>query len=358
MVITIEKAVNDMANRDSYFDNARFILIFLVVFGHLIQSYVDANTFVATLYKFIYAFHMPAFILISGYFAKGIYQKGYIKKITKKLIIPYLIFQGIYSIFYYFQLGKSSLELDLLNPHWSLWFLLSLFFWHLMLLAFNKWKPIYAIACALIIGLAVGYIDWVSNYLSLSRTFVFFPFFLIGFYLKKEHFQKVASSQAKLWAAIPILAYVILLIIFPNLNETWLLGSKPYSQLQNITILGIFTRTGVYALNLIMAGCFFAFVPRKRVFFTKWGRNTLYVYLLHGFIIRTFRGSSVENYLDPMQSMLILVIVSFGVTLLLSSKLVTTIVQPFIELKWSRWTQFLKNLKEPKNEAYKNTTTD
>ncbi len=75
IIITIEKAVNVMANRDSYFDNARFILIFLVVFGHLIQSYVDANTFVATLYKFIYAFHMPAFILISGYFAKGIYQK-------------------------------------------------------------------------------------------------------------------------------------------------------------------------------------------------------------------------------------------------------------------------------------------
>ncbi|KRG16034.1 acyltransferase [Virgibacillus soli] len=347
-----------MANRDSYFDNARFILIFLVVFGHLIQSYIDANTFVATVYKFIYSFHMPAFILVSGFFAKGIYKKGYIKKITKKLIIPYLIFQAIYSIFYYFQFGKSSLEFDLLNPHWSLWFLLSLFCWHLMLLVFNKWKPVYSIGIALAIGLAVGYIDWISNYLSLSRTFVFFPFFLIGYYLKKEHFQKVISHQVKLLAAIPIIAVIILLVIFPNLNETWLLGSKPYSQLQDITILGIFTRTGVYALNFIMAACFFAFVPRKRLFFTKWGRNTLYVYLLHGFIIRTFRGSSVETYLEPMQSIIILVIASFILTLILSSKLVTTIVQPFIELKWSKWKQLLNNLKDSKSNAYKNTTTD
>ncbi|GIN57473.1 acyltransferase [Lederbergia ruris] len=354
----MKKAVNDMANRDSYFDNARFILIFLVVFGHLIQSYIDANTFVATLYKFIYSFHMPAFILISGYFAKGIYQKGYIKKITKKLIIPYLIFQAIYSIFYYFQFGKSSLELDLLNPHWSLWFLLSLFCWHLMLLAFNKMKPAYSIGIALTIGLAVGYIDWISSFLSLSRTFVFFPFFLVGYYLKKEHFQKLTSTQARLMTAIPIMAVIILLVIFPDMNEKWLLGSKPYSQLQNITILGIFTRTGIYALNFIMASCFFAFVPRKRLFFTKWGRNTLYVYLLHGFIVRTFRGSNVENYLEPMQSLLILVIVSFILTLILSSKLVTAIVQPFIELKWSRWKQLLQNLKEPKNNAYKNTTTD
>ncbi len=51
------------------------------------------------LYKFIYTFHMPAFILVSGYFAKNFKRKGYVKKLAVKLIIPYLIFQGIYSVF-------------------------------------------------------------------------------------------------------------------------------------------------------------------------------------------------------------------------------------------------------------------
>ena len=53
---------------------------------------------------------MPAFILVSGFFAKGFYQKGYISKITKKLILPYLIFQLIYSIYYYFLNGQSKIE--------------------------------------------------------------------------------------------------------------------------------------------------------------------------------------------------------------------------------------------------------
>ncbi len=80
-------------SRDSYFDNAKFLLIFLVVFGHIIRSYIHDNDALLHIYKFIYTFHMPAFILISGYFAKGFNRHGYVKKIAWKLIVPYLIFQ-------------------------------------------------------------------------------------------------------------------------------------------------------------------------------------------------------------------------------------------------------------------------
>lgn len=68
--------------RDYYFDNAKFILIFLVVFGHLMQPFVADYDSVHILYIFIYTFHMPAFILISGYFAKGFRKSGYLKKNT------------------------------------------------------------------------------------------------------------------------------------------------------------------------------------------------------------------------------------------------------------------------------------
>ena len=91
-----------MEPRNYYFDNAKFILIFFVVFGHFLRSFIEDNETIYTIYKVIYTFHMPAFILVSGFFAKGFYQKGYVKKITKKLIFPYLIFQINYSVFYYF----------------------------------------------------------------------------------------------------------------------------------------------------------------------------------------------------------------------------------------------------------------
>ncbi|MBS4198745.1 acyltransferase family protein [Bacillus sp. FJAT-49732] len=339
-----------MAKRDYYFDNAKFILIFLVVFGHLIQSYIDSNLFFSTLYKLLYTFHMPAFILVSGFFAKGIYEKGYIVKITKKLIIPYLIFQVIYSIFYFILYSKSMLTIDFFNPHWSLWFLISLFCWNIMLIGFNKLKPIYAISLALLLGLIVGYVDWISNFLSLSRTFVFFPFFIVGYYLKKEHFQLLSESRSRILMTGAIFIVALVIIIFPELDEKWLLGSKPYSYLETFSAIGFIKRIGVYTINFLMIAVFFAFIPKRKFFFTKLGRNTLYVYLLHGFIVRAFRESTIESYVYDSKTFIILLFVSLLLTFLLSSKIVTTVMQPIIELKWSGWKKTLDRIKESISE--------
>ena len=118
-----------MRQRDPYFDNAKFILIVLVVLGHFFTSYAFHNEMIGAIYKTIYSFHMPAFVLLSGLFAKGFYEKGYLTKITKRLILPYLIFQILYTIYYYFLYEHSSFSINLFAPQWSLWFLMSLFFW-------------------------------------------------------------------------------------------------------------------------------------------------------------------------------------------------------------------------------------
>ncbi|RST75312.1 acyltransferase family protein [Siminovitchia acidinfaciens] len=325
-----------MRKRDFYFDNAKILLIFLVVFGHFLQSYIHSSLFISSLYNFIYTFHMPAFILISGFFAKGIYEKGYITKITKKLIIPYILFQIVYAVFYYFSHSKNTFKFELFQPHWSLWFLISLFCWNIMLLVFNRLKPKYALSIALLAGLVAGYFDWISTYFSLSRTFVFFPFFLVGFYLKKEHFKALRQSRAKIAAVIVMLIVTIGILSFPDLNEKWFFGSKAYSELENAQFYGMLKRTGLYMVQFAMAASFFAFVPRRQFFFTNWGKNTLYVYLLHGFIVRTFRGSNLEEYVDQVQALPVLLVVSLVLTALLSSKFVTSITQPIIEMKWSK----------------------
>ena len=54
--------------REPIFDTLRFIGIFLVVFGHIIESY-DFK-WADIVYKCIYLFHMPLLIFISGYFSK------------------------------------------------------------------------------------------------------------------------------------------------------------------------------------------------------------------------------------------------------------------------------------------------
>ena len=93
-------------DRDYFFDNARAILIFLVVLGHLLQPYTSEDKFLQALYLLIYSFHMPTFLFISGYFAKNLDKPNYLEKIAKKLLLPYVIFLhcGFYSPFFSFTL--------------------------------------------------------------------------------------------------------------------------------------------------------------------------------------------------------------------------------------------------------------
>lgn len=342
-----------MKARDAYYDNAKFLLIFLVVFGHLIQSYIYDNKLIFSLYNTIYLFHMPAFILISGYFAKGYHKKGYLLKIAKKLIGPYLIFQGIYSFYYFFINENEGIELDPLNPQWSLWFLISLFCWNVMLFLFTKWKANYGLLLSVCLGIVVGYFDEINSFLSLSRTIVFFPLFLLGYYFKEKSFIKLRDTKIKL---IPILILLSLFIIFymiPEFNYKWLHGSKPYHEFDDLWINGGIVRLGVYCLTLLATLSFFALVPRQKLFFTKWGTRSIYVYLLHGFFIKYFRTSGLTELLNESEQIVVLIVVALLLTVFLSSNVIKAVAQPFIELKISFFKNYLINTKkmDEANEA-------
>ncbi|WP_203362138.1 acyltransferase family protein [Bacillus sp. REN10] len=342
-----------MSKRDYYFDNAKFILIVFVVFGHFLRSYISDSPPIFALYASIYLFHMPAFVLVSGFFAKSFYKKGYVKKTAQKILLPFFTFQIIYSIFYFYLYETRSFELDLLIPHWSLWFLLSLFFWNVLLLISVKWLKLPAsilLPFTFIAGVTVSCIPHHLDVLSFARTFVFFPFFLVGYYLKKEHFQFLSRKMIK----IPLLLSAILIFFVAythsDFDFNWFFGSISYADLSVTNGEGMITRIVLYVLNFIMIAFFFAFVPKKKFFFTAWGKNTLYVYLLHGFIIKSFRDSDFQ---DGTESIIVLLTFSLLLTMLLSSSVVTTITQPFIEAKWTKFKELFHHQSNSKNMSEK-----
>ncbi|MCL6573332.1 MAG: acyltransferase family protein [Bacillus sp. (in: Bacteria)] len=322
-----------MKTRDAYYDNAKFLLVFFVVFGHLLQSYIHEDKYIYTLYTTIYTFHMPAFILISGFFAKGFQKKGYLKNIAKKLILPYLIFQGIYSLFYFFLNEQKVIDLNPLNPQWSLWFLISLFCWNVMLFLFTKWKAVTALLLSVALGIVVGYFDEINSYLSLSRTFVFFPFFLLGYYLKNGHFEKIREFKFKFISLFILISLFVTFYFLPDFDNKWLFGSKPYGALNYSYLNGGIIRLGVYCLTLLASLSLLALVPRQKYFFTKWGTSSIYVYLLHGFFIKFFRNSGLVEILNNTQQIVVLIILSILLIAFLSSKMVRKISQPLVELK-------------------------
>ncbi len=139
--------------RDFLFDNLKFIGIVLVVFAHLLEGFNTPATDV--IYKTIYLFHMPLFIFVSGYCSKF-----NIKKIIKKLIIPYVFAQTLWSIIEYFIMGSTqNFLLYILTPRWVLWYLLSMIFWRLstiLLEKFDKKMLIATLLCATATGLLAG----------------------------------------------------------------------------------------------------------------------------------------------------------------------------------------------------------
>ena len=62
-----------MKERNLKLDNAKGILITLVVIGHMLLPIQGTTRGVTNFFYMIYAFHMPAFVFISGLLAQRIY---------------------------------------------------------------------------------------------------------------------------------------------------------------------------------------------------------------------------------------------------------------------------------------------
>ena len=57
--------------RSAFFDNLKYVLIVLVVVGHAANLFVNTFPIYSQLFFFIYLFHMPAFIFVTGLFAQS-----------------------------------------------------------------------------------------------------------------------------------------------------------------------------------------------------------------------------------------------------------------------------------------------
>lgn len=68
--------VANMKSRNIYFDVLKGITIILVAYGHVLQTF-NSNWEISIIGRTIYAFHMPLFMLVSGYFFYPSVQNRY-----------------------------------------------------------------------------------------------------------------------------------------------------------------------------------------------------------------------------------------------------------------------------------------
>ncbi|MBA9028825.1 acyltransferase family protein [Peribacillus huizhouensis] len=305
--------------RDPYFDNAKAVLIVLVVLGHTLARMVAENEWILTIYLFVFSFHMPAFILVSGYFSKKIKNKNDIWVLIKKILIPYIIFQVIYT-FYYQKLFDEQIEFTILTPRWALWFLISLFCWNILLLIFSSRK--YGIIFSIIVSLIIGYVGEVNEWLSLSRTFFFFPFFLVGHFLEEKHFEWVKKKKNALigWGVLGLIFTSIYFYGETSWRE-WFYGRVGYKELMEGSVaFGFIYKLFLYLFMGVATYCFLCIVPRKHTFFTEIGSITLVIYLFHMFVLKYVYNSFIYEWIKESGQYYVLLVIPVLIIFILSRK--------------------------------------
>ncbi len=176
---------NAYKGRIEFVDRLKGFAILLVVFGHVAERYLEFDlypeysVFYSILYKVVYSFHMPLFMMISGYLFSYSYVSSDFflseKRAKAHWIDLALVYLGMSVIAYVFKLMFSkvvlvsieplSLALIALKPIGYLWYL------HTLLI-------VYAVT-AYVVKKHINYRLWmaISIVLCLISTFVGGQFF-------------------------------------------------------------------------------------------------------------------------------------------------------------------------------------
>ena len=281
---------NPVEKRNCLFDNLKCLLIFLVVYGHFIENfqsiYASESTRIA--YQFIYLFHMPGFVFVSGYFARKGDGKIF-EKVLLNQIVPLFFFQLVFEIFHYVVFHEFSGKTLDLAPYWILWYLLSLAFWRISFQLLYKIR--FLLVISVVFALVAGMVNSIGYPLSVSRTVVLFPFFVLGNIFKENGIvEKIKSGR--FFPVYAVLSLLVLAGAFVYVSEVKLhyglyLNSYSYKALKMAWEEGMLYRFINLAWGFLCIAALIVLTPQKRCFASKIGKNSMIPYIMQFFFLKS-----------------------------------------------------------------------
>ncbi len=313
--------------RDPYMDNLRCLLIILVVLGHFFSKISSIEAYKYLNY-FIYLFHMPLFIFVSGYFSKSIIKNGVFQsKKVFSIFWMYLLFRCITYLITGYYKGFHSFKL--FDESSAPWYLLSLSLWYLMIPLIRNYKAKYVIPITFVIGILIGFDSSVGTFLSLSRTIVFFPFFCIGYYFTPELLSSLLKKKLRIPSFILLAVTLGLLLWKGNLFSPYArfsYGATSYAGIlkKDYYFTGPLYRTIWYVVAIILSLAVMYIIPRCHTWFTYIGQRTLSVYVVHVLIrnVLVYEGFNTYILSLPRIYSLFVFVVCIVIVLISSSPIV------------------------------------
>ncbi|EOU1668521.1 acyltransferase family protein [Clostridium perfringens] len=330
-------------NRNYLIDNSKGLLIFLVVLGHSLEFIRKDYEVARLLYVFIYEFHMPVFVFISGYLSKNV-EKGR-RNAVRNFLTPFLLFNIIWNLITLvgplFLRGEftelpSEQAFSFFTPGWALWYIFAMFLWKILLPDLLKFKNIFILS--VIAGIFVKLSGEFGSYMVLSRTITFAPFFLAGYYSSEEklkRFRKFTRFNIlnKVPSILILIIGVLIALIFvnySNIADEFFWADRSYSNFNIEIFTGILLYIAVYIIGFAFVYVFINLMPENQTFLSKIGKNTLSVYFLHTYFIGSILGlTSLMS--SNLGKLLALIVGSLIVTFILSRDGVARFFNKFLD---------------------------
>ena len=334
--------------RNPFLDLTKAVAIVLVVFGHCIQygsgaTYLnDGLFFDDILFKYIYSFHMPLFMLISGYlffFSINRETKTILYNKLKGLVVPIFTWAIIHLIKYVIERWQCcDFTLTLVIKDYviycvkSFWFLWAVFWCSLVVLIVNRVFRDRILIYLMVFGITFVLPDGYNLHL---YKFVL-PFFVLGYLYGKYNLKEQAREiYGKKWfLCLSCVAFFVLLCFFDR--DTYIYISK-HSVIGKDAISQI--RINLYRYLIGIAGSIFTLTflytiySRLRIkkdmggmnVVLSIGKNTMGIYIISSFInsaiLQQFtQGLDGPRYLiTALESILVISISSLIIILIRKS---------------------------------------
>ena len=266
----------DMPARICVFDNIKFLLIAFVIYGHLWEIGFDIPK---SLYGIIYSFHMPMFIMVTGYFSS---RRAHSTKFWKSILnlgVLYLLFSVVNMLVRVVVYNKPPIRSEFIPP-FALWYILSMICWRILLRyiperLLKSWIFFAVTMCVSILPCFV-----MLNYFSLARTIAFFPYFLLGWLCKEYQWIDKINNINRNFKILIVLSCIPLCYIVTTMPLHIFWGCYP----MNYTVQQILVyKVLAWIIALTIAISIYIVMPKKIAI--KEGQYTLFYYLYHTIMI-------------------------------------------------------------------------
>ncbi|QKW21247.1 acyltransferase family protein [Kitasatospora sp. NA04385] len=274
--------------REPFFDHVKLLAMVLVVCGHFWEPLVRApgHRVLHAGYLLVYAFHMPVFVFVSGWFSRSFAARpDQLGRLLGGVLAPYLLWTTLLGA-YTAWLDGGTFALDLLTPVWVTWFLLSLFLWRLSAPLWHRLRAPLTTAAA--VSLLAGALP-LTPQLSIGRTLQLLPFFVAGLTLDRRRVlalrgdRRLRAAAPAVFGAAALAAYWLV----PRLDAAWFYRSSSAAGLHAGYPRWLLVSLGINLAGALLGAVFLALVPVRADRSGRWaalGAASMAAFLVHPFL--------------------------------------------------------------------------